>query len=582
MVTHPSTQNNWELVFSDEFNGTELDSSSWNTNYYYGSRTNVFNNELQYYVDADYAAENGSVITNPFSFDNGVLSITAESLDNPITDLVLIDDQIAAEMGTPTSFDYSSGILSGHDKLAFTFGYMEMRAKLPAGQGLWPAFWMLPEADGAFLPEIDILEVLGNDPTTAYQTLHSADENGDRVIESNAFFGPDFSEDFHTFAVKWTEDKITWLIDDVAVFETQDSIPQEAMYLIANLAVGGDWPGSPDDTTEFPADFEIDYVRVYQNKDGILQGGLGDDVLSRIRGTIYGGDGDDQLTMANKGDLYGEAGNDILNGGQWKGTLDGGTGDDQIFGNTGQDILIGGAGEDLLDGGDGKDQLSGGDDNDELLGGKGQDSLNGDGGDDLLSGGNGQDSLNGGEGNDILNGDNGQDVLNGDAGADQLNGGLGADSLYGGEGDDELNGDNGKDTLMGGTGNDVLNGGNGQDSLIGVDTTSAAAGLGEVDTLLGGLGIDTFMLGDASQVFYNDGDSATAGLEDYALLQDFGTGQDIIQLHGSAADYSLGSVTVAIASGTGIFWSASGSNELIAIVENADGIALSDSSFAFV
>ncbi len=498
MANHPSSQNGWELVFADEFNGSEVKTENWNTQYYYGSRTNVFNNELQYYVD------------DAFSFEDGVLSITAEKLETPIVATEPIDLELAASLGTPETFDYTSGLLSGHDKVGFTFGYMEIRAKLPEGQGLWPAFWMLPSADGAYLPEIDVLEVLGDDPTTAYQTLHYPNENYERQLISNAHSGVDFSQDFHDFAVKWTENKISWLIDGEVVFSTKESIPDETMYLIANLAVGGNWPGSPDETTLFPSAMEIDFVRVYQNAKGALSGGLADDVLTRERGTIYGLAGNDTLTLNNGGGLYGGVGNDVLQGGKSKNRLEGGDGEDELFGNGGQDVLLGGADNDVLDGGDGRDELQG------------------EAGDDQLSGGRGQDSLSGG------------------------------------------------------LGNDVVDGGQGQDSLTGVDATQAFAGLDEIDELIGGRGKDLFVLGDLVQVYYNDGDDTTLGLSDYALVADFGLGQDVIQLKGSATDYRLGAAPEGLALGTGIFWQTAAQEELIAVVAGDEALALDSAAFAFV
>jgi Ca2+-binding RTX toxin-like protein len=136
-------------------------------------------------------------------------------------------------------------------------------------------------------------------------------------------------------------------VDGEALYEVAHNIPDVSMYLLANLAMGGDWAGSPDETTPASSSLDIDYIRVYQNEAGILHGGVGDDSLSK-----------------SIGDMDGEAGNDTLVGGNGDNTLVGGLGNDQLVGGTGNDQLIGvdtdqglpGIGEvDTLVGGDGQD-----------------------------------------------------------------------------------------------------------------------------------------------------------------------------------------------------------------------------------
>jgi beta-glucanase (GH16 family) len=141
-------------------------------------------------------------------------------------------------------------------------GYFEMRAKLPAGKGIWPAFWMLP-ADGSWPPELDAMEVLGHDPSTIFMTVHSNLTGAHTQTQGSAKV-PDTSAAFHTYGVLWEASKITWYFDGQPVYTTAPpSDLNKPLYILVNLAVGGDWPGNPDATTPFPAVYQIDYVRAY-------------------------------------------------------------------------------------------------------------------------------------------------------------------------------------------------------------------------------------------------------------------------------------------------------------------------------
>ena len=150
-------------------------------------------------------------------------------------------------------------------------GYAEMRAKIPLGRGLWPAFWLLNGYYVGQQPEIDILEVLGQSPHQAFHTFHRLGENGlqesDQGVTDNGNPSIGYADGFHTYGVRWRRGKIDWYIDGEGVhtYEGTD-VPYQLMYVIANLAVGGDWPGSPDSATVFPASLDIDYIRVYQEK----------------------------------------------------------------------------------------------------------------------------------------------------------------------------------------------------------------------------------------------------------------------------------------------------------------------------
>ncbi len=220
----------WPMVFNDEFNEKQLNRSAWTDEYLWG-RTN--SPELQYY-DPD-----------AFRIGNGILSITAEEKKTQ-------------------GMNYSSGIITSFDSFTFTYGYVEARVRIPKGQGLWPALWLLDA--GGEVEEIDIAEFLGHDTNTVHMTFHYQDQDGSRHDPGYYFTGPDFSEDYHVLGVDWNSTAIIWYIDGVERYRIDHNIPHEPMYLIANLAVGGDWPGYPDDTTRFPALFEIDYIRVFQQQ----------------------------------------------------------------------------------------------------------------------------------------------------------------------------------------------------------------------------------------------------------------------------------------------------------------------------
>ena len=236
------------------------------------------------------------------------------------------------------------------------------------------------------------------------------------------------------------------------------------------------------------------------------------------------------------------------------------SGNDTLNGN---DVLDDGAGGELLRGGKDEDTLNGGAGDDTLLGEKDDDLLDGGGGDDLLSGGDREDTLNGGQGNDTLNGGDNDDLLDG------------------GGGDDLLSGGDREDTITGGQGNDTLLGGDNDDVLIGVDPTASQPGMDEVDTLTGDEpgdeDDDIFVLGDESQVYYDNGNEA-----DYALITDFDD-QDMIRLSGSAGDYELGTSPTDLPGGTAIFLTTGGTDELIGIVQDTSNLdLLDDKVFSFV
>ena len=231
--SEPLDRPGWKLAFHDEFDGQALDLDKWNPTDPWGRERN---HELQAYV------------TNAFEVKGGILRIPAEKGE-------------AFYGGKQRSF--TSGMMSTYRKFSQQYGRFEIRCRVPKGKGMWPAFWLLPEPLG-WPPEIDVLEILGHEPNKIYLTHHFREEQKKRGSHGGSWSGPDFSAEFHEFAVEWSPKAIVWFIDGVERFRSEKSIPQGKMYMLVNLAVGGDWPGAPDEKTQLPAAFEVDYVRVYE------------------------------------------------------------------------------------------------------------------------------------------------------------------------------------------------------------------------------------------------------------------------------------------------------------------------------
>ncbi|WP_269318263.1 carbohydrate binding domain-containing protein [Exiguobacterium sp. KJ 601] len=262
----------WKLVWSDEFSKSEIDHSKWNFetgNWIVDKDGNPVaagwgNNEKQFYTDKN---ENAFV-------KDGKLVIRAKK------------EQASDQFGT---YDYTSAKLTTKGTFGKTYGRYEMRAKLPTGKGLWPAFWMLPEEDRyggwAASGEIDIMESWGSQPDKVAGTIHYGE-----TWPNNKYTGKDYHfaegdgiDKWHTYAVEWEPGEIRWYVDG-QLYQTQnDWYAKEAnkaskysypapfdqdFYLIMNLAVGGWFDGDVDETTPFPAEMEVDYVRVFDLKNG--------------------------------------------------------------------------------------------------------------------------------------------------------------------------------------------------------------------------------------------------------------------------------------------------------------------------
>jgi beta-glucanase (GH16 family) len=240
------------LTWSDEFNkpaGTGVDTAKWNFDI---GGSGWGNNERQYYTNS----------TSNAVHDGNNLVITARK-DNP--------GNYQCHYGR---CEYTSARLLTNGKFTQRYGRFESRMKLPRGQGIWPAFWMLGDNLGSAgwpqAGEIDIMENIGREPNTVYGTIHGPGYSGAGGITGSRNIGRPLGDDFHTFTVDWSPNLIVWYIDGSEYHRvTNGSIGgnqwvfDHNFFMILNLAVGGNWPGFPDASTSFPQSLVVDYVRVY-------------------------------------------------------------------------------------------------------------------------------------------------------------------------------------------------------------------------------------------------------------------------------------------------------------------------------
>lgn len=237
----PTTYPGMELLWADEFDETGLNTTWWN---YETGGGGWGNHELEFYTNS----------TDNVFIENGHLNIKA--LKNPVAET------------------YTSGRITTKGKKEFTYGRIDIRAKLPQGQGIWPALWMLganiSEVSWPACGEIDIMEFLGNDLTKVYGSAHYDDGGHQFKTGSYALVAPDnYSTKFHVFTLMWQENSIRYYVDYHKYYEViQNAIKfgtfRKPQFFIFNLAVGGDWPGSPNGTTVFPQTLVVDYIRVFQ------------------------------------------------------------------------------------------------------------------------------------------------------------------------------------------------------------------------------------------------------------------------------------------------------------------------------
>ena len=236
------------MVWSDEFNQTSLDMNSWN----YETGGYWFNNEIQYY-------RGGTANT---ALQNGKLVITAKK-------------------ETYQNREHTSARLTTEGKVEYKYGRIDVRAKLPKGQGIWPAIWMLGDDMSSVgwpaCGELDMMELLGHEPHKIHGSINYGPQgNSWAHTKTTSYSLPvsegDFSDKYHVFSVLWEENSIKYYVDDnlYATYNPNNIAGGQAwrfnhpFFFILNIAVGGDWPGNPDPTTIFPQQMLIDYIRIFQ------------------------------------------------------------------------------------------------------------------------------------------------------------------------------------------------------------------------------------------------------------------------------------------------------------------------------
>jgi len=241
----------WQLTFSDEFNSqSKVNTTKWNT--FYRHSPAIINSELEYY--------------------------SPDAFKSTATTLKIAGEKRGVQINQYGKFDYTSGVITTSHKFSQTYGYYELNAKVPTGLGFWPAWWLLPEnsdSDGA--QEIDIMEMIMNQPNTVYTTFHCNYSTGGGMGKGTPITNFDTNA-FHRFGLQWLPGWLIWYVDGVQVFNFSSAcVPNKPVYLLANLAIGGSWPAPPTAATVFPSYFEIDYIRVYKysSASGVSIGGPG-------------------------------------------------------------------------------------------------------------------------------------------------------------------------------------------------------------------------------------------------------------------------------------------------------------------
>jgi beta-glucanase (GH16 family) len=245
----PTSYTGYTLSWADEFNAPSLDATAWTFDTGDGcpNLCGWGNNELEYYTNRP---------DNIFFQDGKML--------------------IEARKETFNGKQYTSTKIKTDGKKTFKYGRIDIRAKLPKGKGIWPALWMLPQNNvyGGWprSGEIDIMELVGHEPNKVYATVHYGPGPGSIQIGRNyTLAAGTFYDEFHVFSLEWKQNQMKFFIDG-NLYSTVNSTDvggniypfNEQFFFVINLAVGGNWPGNPDATTNFPQWLIVDYIRVYQ------------------------------------------------------------------------------------------------------------------------------------------------------------------------------------------------------------------------------------------------------------------------------------------------------------------------------
>jgi beta-glucanase (GH16 family) len=246
-------QSTAHITFNDDFNSLSLWnglSGVWSTAFWYqdlnsNGSTLAGNGEQEWYINSNYSLTSS---VKPWTAANGALTIIAAPASGSISSLI-------------NGYGYTSGEINTYHSFSQTYGYFEMRAQLPSGQGFWPAFWLMPES-GVWPPELDVMEVLGNNTTVLYNSVHTDQTGTHTVAGDGGVTVADMSTGYHIYGADWESDYITFYFDGQALYKTATPTDMhQPMYMIANLAAGGYWPGSV--TPGSVGQMNIDYIRAY-------------------------------------------------------------------------------------------------------------------------------------------------------------------------------------------------------------------------------------------------------------------------------------------------------------------------------
>jgi len=247
--SHSRANAQQEVLLDEDFDGHTLEATMWNTCHWWQDRgcTIASNNELEWYLPEQVKVSEGA--------------------------LHLIAERRKVSASDGKDYAFVSGMVttgpSAHDmpsKLQFTYGKVEIKFQVPSGRGLWPAIWLLPASENS-RPEIDMLEVTGDN--TGRLMMHFHPKNRSAPSVGKDYFLPEgqsLASSWHTISLDWSPNKLIYLLDGEQVWQVVGpQVPDEPMYLVMNLAVGGDYPGEPGENTTFPAVFKIDRVRILGN-----------------------------------------------------------------------------------------------------------------------------------------------------------------------------------------------------------------------------------------------------------------------------------------------------------------------------
>jgi len=576
----------FQLTFSDEFDTLRLQTlgdgstGTWAPEFGFGGfgtkashYIGYYTGELQMFVDPTFKGSTDTALgLNPFTVNNGVLSIQAR----PTT----AAEKAALWPSATQTFDYVSGMISSVSSFRQTYGYFELRAKLPSGQGAWPCFWLLSSRPGD-MTEVDILEARGQLANINNTSLHHYSYPNAQI--GSSVYTPGGDTAFHTYGLLWDKDYLVWYVDGAEVYRLPTPADMNVpMYLVVTLAVGA-WAGTADPVSLAATTFDVDYVRAYSAlPDGQnITGTAGDDTLTGTAGadTLTGLGGNDTYVVNYLGDVVMEAaggGTDLVQTSLLSHVLAAnieklaytGTGNFAGTGNSLANVITGGVGNDTLIGDLGDDTLDGGSGNDSLDGGSGTDvaiyagassryriTADGSGGftvQDTQTGetdtlariealgfSDGQVNLSGPLPGIWLLGGAAADTLTGTASSDTLDGGAGADRMVGGLGDDLYEVENTDDVV-------VETAGGGFDTVEVARTWTVTAGAAVERVFLTGISslnltgnlLSTRLEGNSASNIIDDGGGsdtlAGMGGNDTYIVR--GTGTVVIEAAGEGVD----------------------------------------------